>query len=153
MSDWAEADVGFMRAALAEAGRAKDESEVPVGAIIVLDGEIIGRGGNRSIVDHDPTAHAEVVALRDAGANSESYRLADATLYVTLEPCVMCSGALAQARIRRVVFAAYDDKAGALGSVLDLSDSDALHHRMEVNGGLLAEEAGELLRRFFASRR
>ncbi|MDX1507362.1 MAG: deaminase, partial [Woeseiaceae bacterium] len=108
---------------------------------------------NRTITDHDPSGHAEVVALRAAAAARGNHRLAGATLYVTLEPCAMCMGAIAQARVTRVVFGAYDDKAGAAGSVIDLADSKALNHRFEINGGVLAEQCGELLQRFFESRR
>ena len=152
-SAWSDADVEAMRAALLEAETAADEGEVPVGAVVVLDDRIIGRGHNSPIASADPSAHAEVSALRAAGRETGNYRMPDATLYVTLEPCVMCTGAIVQSRIRRVVFAAYDEKAGALGSAEDLSDSRALNHRFEINGGLLAEESRHLLRRFFAERR
>ena len=152
-SGWAEHDVKAMQAALVEAEKAAEEGEIPVGAVVLVNGEIVATGHNRSIADHDPSAHAEIVALRAAAAVRENYRLSDATLYVTLEPCVMCAGALAQARIGRLVFAAYDAKAGALGSVDDLSDSKALNHRFEINGGLLADEARLLLQRFFGARR
>jgi tRNA(adenine34) deaminase len=152
-SGWADEDVLFMQAAIAEAQNAARQSEIPVGAVVVIGGEIVARGGNRSITDHDPSGHAEVVALRAAGAASGNYRLVDATLYVTLEPCAMCVGALIQARVRRLVFGAYDDKAGAAGSVLDLAGERRLNHRFEVNGGLLQEECGELLSTFFAGKR
>jgi tRNA(adenine34) deaminase len=150
---WADDDVNFMRAAFAEAQVALDQNEIPVGAVVVVGGEIIARGSNRSITDHDPSGHAEVVALRAAGAATGNYRLVDASLYVTLEPCAMCVGALIQARIRRLVFGAYDDKAGAAGSVLDLAGERKLNHRFEVNGGLLADECGGLLSKFFSSKR
>ena len=150
---WADDDVNFMQAALVEAQVALDQGEIPVGAVVVVAGEIIARGSNRSITDHDPSGHAEIVALRAAGAASSNYRLVDATLYVTLEPCAMCVGALIQARIRRLVFGAYDDKAGAAGSVLDLAGERKLNHRFEVNGGLLGEECGGLLSDFFSSKR
>lgn len=142
-----------MHASLAEASFAASAGEVPVGAAVLVDGNIIATGRNRSICDSDPCAHAEVVALRAAARSQNNYRLPNATLYVTLEPCVMCVGAIVQARIGRVVFAAYDAKAGALGSATDLSDSRALNHRFEINGGLLADESRALLKTFFESRR
>ncbi len=142
-----------MRSALAEAQLGADQDEIPVGAVVVVGVEIIARGNNRSITDHDPSGHAEIVALRAAGSATGNYRLIDATLYVTLEPCAMCVGALVQARIRRLVFGAYDDKAGAAGSVLDLAGERKLNHRFEVNGGLLKDECGGLLSAFFANRR
>ena len=152
-AEWDPRDVDFMRAALAEAGKAADAGEVPVGAVVVSGNEIIAAAHNRSIADSDPSGHAEIVALRAAAGTVGNHRLAGASLYVTLEPCVMCVGAAAQARVGRVVFGAYDRKAGALGSVEDLSDSRALNHRFEVNGGLLADESGALLRTFFEARR
>jgi tRNA(adenine34) deaminase len=152
-SGWPDEDVERMRAALAQADIAMDEQEVPVGAVVVLSGEIIGAGRNCSVARSDPSGHAEIVALRAAGEAVGNHRLGDATLYVTLEPCVMCAGAIAQARLKRVVFAAYDRKAGALGSVEDLSVSKALNHRYEINGGLLADESELLLKRFFSARR
>ena len=142
-----------MGAALAEAGAAAAAREVPVGAVVVVGDEIVGSGHNRSVGDNDPSGHAEIVALRMAAERIGNHRLAQATLYVTLEPCVMCVGAIAQARVSRVVFGAYDNKAGALGSVEDLSDSRALNHRFEVNGGLLAEECSARLKSFFAAKR
>jgi tRNA(adenine34) deaminase len=152
-SGWPDEDVERMRAALAQADIAMDEQEVPVGAVVVLSGEIIAAGRNCSVARSDPSGHAEIVALRAAGEAFGNHRLTDATLYVTLEPCVMCAGAIAQARLKRVVFAAYDRKAGALGSVEDMSVSKALNHRYEINGGLLADESEELLKRFFGARR
>ena len=152
-ANWPEADVAAMRAALECAREADAHDEVPVGAVVMAGKEIIGRGFNRSITDHDPTAHAEIVALREASRAVGNYRLANATLYVTLEPCAMCVGALAQARVSRLVFGAYDAKSGAAGSVVDLTDSRAINHRFEVNGGLLADECGELLSEFFAKKR
>lgn len=146
-------DVVAMRAALDQALLAQAAGEVPVGAVIVIGGEIVAVAHNRSITDSDPSGHAEIVALRAAAKTCNNYRLGGATLYVTLEPCVMCVGAITQARITRVVFGAYDPKAGALGSVIDLTDSKACNHRFEVNGGVLAEECGKLLQDFFAHRR
>ena len=151
--DWSAQDVTGMQAALAEAAVAAESGEVPVGAAVVVDGDIIATGHNRSISDSDPSGHAEIVALRAAATALDNYRLPGATLYVTLEPCIMCVGAIVQARIGRVVFGAYDDKAGALGSTIDLSDSKALNHRFEINGGLLADECSMLLKAFFQSRR
>jgi tRNA(adenine34) deaminase len=151
--DWSDLDVACMRAALAQAEIAANAGEIPVGAGVVVDGQTIATGHNRSISDCDPSGHAEIIALRAAAESLNNYRLPNATLYVTLEPCVMCVGAIVQARIGRVVFGAYDEKAGALGSATDLSESKALNHRFEVNGGLLADECITLLRSFFASRR
>ena len=151
--DWSVHDVAGMREALAQAQIAATAGEVPVGAAVYIDGQIIATGHNRSISDSDPCGHAEIVALRAAAESLNNYRLPNATLYVTLEPCVMCVGAIVQARIGRVVFGAYDEKAGALGSATDLSESKALNHRFEINGGLLADECITLLRSFFASRR
>lgn len=150
---WSEDDTDAMRAALAEADLAAGEGEVPVGAVVVLNNEVIASGRNKSIRESDPTGHAEIIALRAAAARQGNHRLSDATLYVTLEPCVMCTGAIVQARVKRVVFGAYDKKAGALGSVVDLSDSKALNHRFEINGGVLADECSGVLQRFFAARR
>ncbi|TXG79152.1 MAG: tRNA adenosine(34) deaminase TadA [Rhodocyclaceae bacterium] len=148
-----ENDLGFMRQALDLARQAGAADEVPVGAIVVRDGEVIGRGFNRPIGGHDPTAHAEVMALRDAARNTGNYRLVDSTLYVTLEPCVMCAGAIMHARIARVVFGARDPKTGACGSVIDLFAEDRLNHHAAVEGGVLADESGAMLSSFFAARR
>jgi tRNA(adenine34) deaminase len=153
MAVWSETDLNCMRAALAEAQRAAAAGEVPVGAVVVAGGKIIGRGYNRSETDNDPSAHAEIVALRAAASAEGNYRLTNATLYVTLEPCAMCMGALVQARIERLVFGAYDPKAGAAGSAIDLSDSPSFNHRFEINGGVLAEECGAVLKTFFESKR
>ena len=142
-----------MQAALVEANAAVAAGEIPVGAVVVVGGAIVARGHNCSVSDTDPCGHAEVIALRRAAQKAGNHRLGDATLYVTLEPCVMCVGAIAQARLARVVFGAYDKKAGALGSVEDLSDSRALNHRFEVNGGLLADECSAPLKTFFSARR
>ena len=144
----------WMTKALDLADRAADSGEVPVGAVVVAaDGELIGEGYNQVISAADPTAHAEVVALRDAARRMNNYRLPGATLYVTLEPCTMCVGALVQARVRRVVFGAYDQRAGALGSALDLADQPAFNHHFEVSGGVLADDCGALLADFFKARR
>jgi tRNA(adenine34) deaminase len=142
-----------MQSALREAEAAAAAGEIPVGAVVSSGGEVIGVGQNRSIRDNDPSAHAEVVALREACLAQANYRLNDATLYVTLEPCAMCIGALVQARVTRVVFGAYDPKAGAAGSAVDLTESRAFNHRFEVMGGLFADECGELLQDFFRARR
>jgi tRNA(adenine34) deaminase len=150
---WNEVDEKFMRAALGEAKIAASVGEVPVGAVVVKNGEIIGAGLNRSVQDADPTAHAEIVAIRAAAKSENNYRLNDSTVYVTLEPCAMCVGAMLQARISRLVFGAYDEKAGAAGSVVDLSDHKQLNHRFEVNGGLFEDRCAELLKKFFSTRR
>jgi tRNA(Arg) A34 adenosine deaminase TadA len=143
-----------MQRALELARHAQDEhAEVPVGAVLVANGEIIGEGWNHSISGNDPSAHAEVMALRDAGRKLGNYRFPGATLYVTLEPCVMCSGALVHARVARVVFGADDPKTGAAGSVFDTLVSDKHNHRIAVERGLRAEEAAHLLRTFFRQRR
>ncbi len=153
MSHWSELDEKFMRAARAEARVAASVGEVPVGAVVVRNGAIIGAGLNRSIQDADPTAHAEIVAIRAAAQAEQNYRLSGTTIYVTLEPCAMCIGAMIQARLSRLVFGAYDEKAGAAGSVLDLADNRRLNHQIEVNGGLQQEECAAVLQGFFASRR
>ena len=146
-------DEGFLRAAIAEARRAETLGEVPVGAVVVRDGEIIARGGNQVITSSDPTAHAEVVALRHAGAALGNYRLENCTLYVTLEPCAMCAGAILHARIARLVYAAADPKAGACGSVLDVMNHPKLNHRVIVEAGLLGAECASMLSAFFQARR
>jgi tRNA(adenine34) deaminase len=147
-------DLEYLRAAIAEAHAAQATGEVPIGAVIVANGEIIARGQNRVLRDHDPTAHAEIVALRHAGRVLENYRLAaGCTLYVTLEPCAMCAGAILHARIARLVYAAPDPKAGACGSVLGVMNHPQLNHKVEVESGLLAEECGSLLSSFFRARR
>ena len=142
-----------MERALVLADRAQKEGEVPVGAVIVLEGKIIGEGWNRPIQSHDPSAHAEMVALRDAAKHMKNYRLPSTTLYVTLEPCAMCVGAIIHARVARVVFGARDPKTGAAGSVFPLMASDKFNHRVECVGGLMEEQCGEILRNFFQSRR
>jgi tRNA(adenine34) deaminase len=146
-------DEAFMRRAIELAQRAAEEGEVPVGAVVVAHGEIIGEGWNRPIASADPSAHAEIQAMRAASSALGNYRLVDSTLYVTLEPCPMCVGAIFHARVRRVVFGAKDPKTGAAGSVVDLFADERLNHHAAVEGELLADECGELLRRFFASRR
>jgi tRNA(adenine34) deaminase len=146
-------DPQYMELALAEARRAWDQGEVPVGAVVVRDGEVIATGYNQPIGSHDPSAHAEIVALRAAAAKLGNYRLPGCELYVTLEPCAMCSGAMMHARLARVVYAAVDPKTGACGSVLDLFAEERLNHHTEVVGGVLAEEASTMLKGFFAERR
>ena len=150
---WSEADRVAMQTALKEAAKAADLGEIPVGAVVTIGGDIVAAAHNRTLTDNDPSGHAEIVALRAAGGHSGSPRLPDATLYVTLEPCAMCIGAIVQARITRLVFGAYDPKAGAAGSAIDLTDSKAFNHRFEVNGGVLADECGALLSSFFERRR
>ena len=147
------ADERFMRAALELAQQAGAAGEVPVGAVVVKDGEIIGRGYNRPISASDPTGHAEIVALREASAKLGNYRLGGCELYVTLEPCVMCSGAIFHARVSRVVYGAADPKTGASGSVVDLYSDTRLNHHATITGGVLAADAAALLQRFFAERR
>jgi len=146
-------DIEFMQIALSLAAEAAAQDEVPVGAIVVKDGVIIGRGSNAPISQHDPSAHAEIQAMRAAAKTLGNYRLVDCTLYVTLEPCAMCAGAIQHARIARLVFGASDPKTGACGSVIDLMAEQKLNHHTEVSGGLLADECGAMLSRFFAGRR
>ena len=146
-------DEQWMSRALELARRAGEAGEVPVGALLVKDGEVVGEGWNRPILSHDPTAHAEVMAMRDAGERIGNYRLVETTLYVTLEPCPMCAGALVHARVKRVVFGAFDPKTGAAGSVFHLLQSPEHNHYIECEGGVLAEECGGLLRDFFRGRR
>jgi tRNA(adenine34) deaminase len=147
------ADLEFMARALELAHAAEAEGEVPVGAVLVRDGKIIAEGFNRPISAHDPTAHAEMVALRAGALSIGSYRLLDTTLYVTLEPCAMCAGAMVHARVRRLVFAARDPKAGAAGSIFNVVQHPALNHAVECEEGVLAEECSTLLRDFFRARR
>ncbi|MDD3675258.1 tRNA adenosine(34) deaminase TadA [Thauera propionica] len=146
-------DEDYMRAAMEQALQAGACDEVPVGAIVVLDGEIVGRGFNQPIGLHDPTAHAEIMALRDAGQRLGNYRLPGCELFVTLEPCAMCSGAIMHARIARVVYGARDPKTGVAGSVLDLFAETRLNHHAAIEGGVLADECGRMLSSFFAARR
>jgi tRNA(adenine34) deaminase len=144
----------WLKAALAQAEEAQLSGEVPIGAIVLgPDQAVIATGQNRVIRDHDPTAHAEIVALRGAGLALKNYRLEQCTLYVTLEPCSMCAGAMIHARIGRLVFGAFDPKAGAVGSVLSVLNHPQLNHQIEVTSGILADECGDLLRRFFQARR
>ena len=146
-------DEMYMRRAIELARQAEAAGEVPVGALIVRNGEVIAEGFNRPISTHDPTAHAEMVALRAAAARSDSYRLTGATLYVTLEPCAMCAGAMVHARVERLVYGAPDPRAGAAGSIFNVVRTPELNHRLDVDGGVLGEECATLLRNFFAARR
>jgi tRNA(adenine34) deaminase len=146
-------DIDYMQHALVLASQAKTAGEVPVGAVVVKDGEIIGRGFNAPISRHDPSAHAEVQALRDAAERIGNYRLVDCELFVTLEPCLMCAGAMMHARIARVVYGASDFKTGACGSVLNVFSEQRLNHHTSVLGGVLAEECSAMLSNFFAQRR
>jgi tRNA(adenine34) deaminase len=148
------ADIAWMQLALAQAAQAQQLGEVPVGAVLVdAQGELLGTGFNRTIIDHDPTAHAEIVALRAGARHVQNYRLPGASLYVTLEPCAMCLGAMFHARLARVVFGAPDPKTGVCGSVLNLSLEKQLNHHTHVEGGVLAQECGDTLRQFFKERR
>lgn len=146
-------DLAWMNRALTLARRAQTEGEVPVGALVVRDGVVLGEGWNRPIATHDPAAHAEILALRAAGAKLDNYRLAGATLYVSLEPCLMCAGAMLHARIGRLVFGAYDPRAGAAGSAFSVLEPGRSNHLLEVLGGVLENECGEMLRNFFKERR
>ena len=146
-------DIAFMQAAIAQARAAENEGEVPIGAVIVRDGKILASGNNRVLRDHDPSAHAEVVALRQAGKLLDNYRLDGCDLYTTLEPCAMCAGAIIHARVSRLIYAADDPKAGACGSVLGVLNHPRLNHRLEVVSGVLADECGALLQNFFRARR
>lgn len=148
-----QSDADYMQRALALARAAAAQGEVPVGALVVRGSEIIGEGANRPIGQHDPSAHAEIEALRAAGRALGDYRLTGATLYVTLEPCIMCASAIVHARIDRVVFGAWDPKAGAAGSIADVFAIPQLNHRVDVFGGVLAEECATLLSEFFRARR
>jgi len=142
-----------MRIALEEARRAGEEGEVPIGAVLVSEGKVIGRGRNRPIALSDPTAHAEIQALRDGGLRAGNYRLPGSTLYVTLEPCIMCAGAILQARVGRLIFGIEDPKGGAVFSLYSLLEDSRLNHRVEVTSGVLQDECRELLHRFFQERR
>jgi len=149
----AELDQQYMRMAIEQAQLAAQSGEVPVGAILVRDGQVIAKAFNKPIANHDPSAHAEMLALREAALAQENYRIPGSTLYVTLEPCAMCSGAMLHARIDRVVYGAADPKTGAAGSVLDLFSSKQINHQTSVEGGIMGEECGQLLRDFFKGRR
>jgi len=146
-------DVDYMRLALEQAGQAAAQGEVPVGAVLVHQDRVIARGGNQPIRMHDPSAHAEMLALRAAGQHLANYRLDDTVLYVTLEPCLMCASAITHARVRRVVFGAFDPKAGAAGGLIDAFALKGLNHRVDVFGGVLEEECRALLSKFFAQQR
>ena len=148
-----EIDRQFMQQALEQAELAALAGEVPVGAVIVRNGEVIARAFNQPITKHDPSAHAEMLALRQAALSEENYRLPDTTLYVTLEPCTMCAGAMLHARIDRIVYGAADPKTGAAGSVLDVFSSKQINHQTVIEGGVMAQECGQLLRDFFKERR
>lgn len=153
MNQATRSDTDFMQQAIALAQKAAEQGEVPVGAIIVKNGEVIGRGCNAPIIKHDPSAHAEIIAIRDAASNLGNYRLVDCTLYVTLEPCAMCTGAIQHARIARLVYGASDAKTGACGSVVDLMAETKLNHHTKVERGVMAETCGALLSQFFKQRR
>lgn len=148
-----QSDETWMRYALTLAAKAAAQGEVPVGAVIIRDGVVLGEGWNQPIILHDPSAHAEMLAMRAAGVAAGNYRLPDTTLYVTLEPCPMCVGAMIHARIARVVFGAFDPKTGAAGSAFDLLTDQRHNHRVSVSGGVLSEECAETLRAFFRARR
>ena len=146
-------DADWMRQALALAARAEAEGEVPVGALVVRDDQVLGQGWNQPVALRDPTAHAEILALRTAAQKIGDYRLGGATLYVTLEPCPMCAAAIAHARVARLVFGAWDPRQGAAGSAFNLVTAEAMNHRVDAFGGVLSEECGAILRKFFATRR
>jgi len=151
--DQLERDQRWISHAINLAKRAEEQGEVPVGAVIVRDNKLVSEGWNQPVKGHDPTAHAEIMALRAAGKAESNYRLSGATLYVTLEPCVMCVGAITHARIKRVVYGADDPRAGAAGSAFSLLGSDQFNHLPEIESGILAEECGDILRNFFRARR
>ena len=153
MSEQIHQDEHWMRYALELAGKAEQAGEVPVGAVVVADNTVIGEGWNPPISDHDPSAHAELKAIRMAAGNRANYRVIDATLYVTLEPCPMCAGALVHSRISRVVFGAFDEKTGAAGSVMQLCRHEALNHQLDVTGGVMAEQCATMISDFFKRRR
>jgi tRNA(adenine34) deaminase len=149
----AQEDAQYMRLALAQASLAEDAGEVPIGAIVVFNGEIIGRGYNRNLIDHDPSAHAEMVAMREAARRLGNHRLRGCEMFVTMEPCAMCAGALIHARISRLIYGASDPKAGAVGSVLEVLNHPKLNHQMAVTSGVLLDECSGIVRDFFRSRR
>jgi tRNA(adenine34) deaminase len=146
-------DSSWMELALEQARAAAEAGEVPVGALVIRGGEIVGYGQNRNLRDHDPTAHAEIIALRQAAARVGNHRLSDCTMFATIEPCAMCAGALIHARVARLVYGASDPKAGAAGSALEVVNHPSLNHRMEITSGVLAERCSEILTSFFQSRR
>ena len=146
-------DTDYMKLAVEEARAAADADEVPIGAVLVSGGEVLGRGGNRTIRDCDPTAHAEIVALREAAKRAGNYRLSGTTLYVTLEPCAMCAGAIIQARVARVVYGADDPKGGAVRSCFEVLTHPKLNHQVDFTSGILVEECATLLQKFFTARR
>lgn len=152
-SEQLSSDLEFMKLALAEAHMAAEAGEVPVGALVISNGEIIGRAGNRNLRDHDPTAHAEIVALRQAALHLGNHRLTGCTLYATIEPCAMCAGAILHSRIARLVYGAADPKAGAAGSILDVINHPRLNHRMEVVPGVMGNQCSEILQDFFRRKR
>lgn len=153
VNDCTSIDEQFMRHAMLLAEKAEAIGEIPVGALVVIDGIIVGQGYNQSIALSDPTAHAEMLALREAAFNVQNYRVLDATLYVTLEPCPMCAGALVHGRVKRMVFGAYDQKTGAAGTMMNLTQHASLNHKMEVTGGCLQKECSAQISRFFKNRR
>lgn len=148
-----QTDLQWMELALAQARLAQENNEVPVGAVVVLNDKVIGSGWNRPISSHDPSAHAEIIALRDAATTLKNYRLPGASIYITLEPCAMCAGAIVQARLKRVVYAVSDPRSGAAGSVFNVLQSEDLNHKTEIVSGVLAEPCRELLQSFFRVRR
>ena len=148
-----DSDIGFVQEALEEARSAAAAGEVPIGAVLTLDGRIIARSGNRTIRDCDPTAHAEIIVLREAARVVDNYRLAGTTLYVTIEPCSMCAGAMIQARIPRLVYGANDPKAGAVRTYFQILSNPSLNHQVEITAGVLADECAEVIQSFFAKRR
>ncbi len=151
--DESEQDLHWMKQAYLLAQKAQQEGEVPVGAIVVADGNVIGEGWNRPISTHDPSAHAEMIALREAAQKQQNYRLSDATVYVTLEPCAMCAGAMVHARVKRLVFATPDPRTGAAGTVFNILQNEQLNHKAEVDSGVMASECSDLLRSFFRRKR
>ena len=152
-SDELSADELWMEEALRCAHRALEAGEVPVGAVVVREGHVVGRGWNRNLSDYDPTAHAEIVALREAGRNVGNHRLVDCELFATIEPCAMCAGAAVHARLRRLVYGADDPKAGAIHSILQVANHPGLNHQMDIRGGVLAGRSAEMLQSFFKNRR
>jgi tRNA(adenine34) deaminase len=146
-------DIYWMYKAIEQAHKAQEIGEIPVGAVLVVDNKIIAKGWNHSIIDNDPTAHAEIMALRKGGKHLQNYRLLDATLYITLEPCVMCAGAIVHSRVKRVVYGASDLKTGAAGSFIDILQHPGMNHKVEITSGVLGEECSQLLSQFFKMRR